>query len=119
MVVPIVKGLHWSLAVVANLDSVETLARDAVARSVQTQSSYEPLEQGRCADEEAVNRNGSRKRTIAEVEACPPPPCVLFMDSLRPLHCPETVAANLRSYLREEWPRAARPSKCEQNEATD
>ena len=113
---PIVQGLHWSLAVIANLDSVETLARDVVTRSVQTQSSDEAFEEGQGVDEDAFKLNGSRKRTRAEVEACPPPPlqpCVLFMDSLSPQHCPVTVAANLISYVREEWParRALRNAK--------
>jgi len=71
--VPIVQNLHWSIAAVAHLDTIEERAR------------------------EYLNHGRDIHQDTGAVT-----PSIIFMDSLR-LHPAETIARNLRNYLRAEW----------------
>jgi Ulp1 family protease len=68
-----VEGLHWSIAAVAHLDTIEDVARNALALG----------------------------RDVG-IDIDPRTPSIVFMDTLG-LHSAPTAAANLRNYLRAEW----------------
>jgi len=95
--VPIVKHLHWSLAVVCNLDCWKE---------------YEAWEDAE-EDARSVGGGGGGGGGGGDRSPSSPPrvPCVLFMDSLK-LHNANEVALNLNRWLKHEWrtKKAASPS---------
>lgn len=81
--VPIVERLHWSLAVVCNLDCWEE---------------YDAWE----AEEDAMSAGSGGGGGDWSLSSPPRLPCVLFMDSLK-MHDPNKVALNLNAWLKHEW----------------
>ena len=90
LVVPIVEDLHWSLAVVCNLDSLEEYA------AAQSSAVLQPA---------VVHEDAPPLRV----------PCILFMDSLgaQSTHSARTVAANLRWWLQDAWRARVKASAAE------
>jgi len=86
--IPIVEHLHWSLAVVANLDLLEQRAVEAAARQRGEERVHD--EEGTTRGEEEVAPATGRQ------------PCIIFLDSLR-CHAPSRVARAIREYLAQEW----------------
>ncbi len=78
--IPIAEHLHWSLAVVCNLNAVE-----------------------RCRRRKKENPSDNAIAELMELSLAKgrPQPCIIFMDSLR-LHKPRRIAGYLRAYLTQE-----------------
>ncbi len=81
--IPVVEHLHWSLAVVCNLNAVV----EERHRKIES-----PPSNNTVATTEQVLEPSTLDR---------PQPCIIFMDSLR-LHKPRRIAGYLRAYLTQE-----------------
>ncbi len=78
--IPVAEHLHWSLAVICNLNAVE-------------QQCSTSRKNGTPSDNVITDHEVESKRR--------PQPCIIFMDSLR-LHKPKRIAGYLRAYLTQE-----------------